>query len=577
MPGGNSKESTTQLIIAYLSSSLPFLSLQLMSPVSTSGVAQPAPASKQPHELASSKKPSAPVPIKPTSSTIQQKRRSSKPIINWLQRKLGGSARAKRADLAAQLGGKGLGSRASNRVASSPLPNPVPKTKQHGKTDALRRKTISLNDDDDTRDASPIDDHDEESISDSARDSLWSPSSALEADEDASLRPLPPSSPPSPSPSRSSSSYLSDPRTFKSIAASTKPTTLLSIDLNGNGMAHIAQAPITPVSQTTRSPHVRNSSTSTAPNLLGSGASITFAPLPPSPQSSSRPDSLRETGSATLSNNGIVQAPLHTTHHPRNNPRPSSPPLDNASVLTLASSAYAIPGLRVGTVTPAWGSAPPSAVGGAGDSVSHFGGTYEDVESTSQLALGDDDRLDDRDADASLRALRPRSTRRGSWESEASRWSARIQAGTGTPSLARDRSLWTANSIRTGAFSAENEDTDDKSDEAEVAENDAEGDVSTSTEAAADSVTDLTVPVKGVNLATHPVSVPVSDSTQGDVHVNANAEAPAVVDSATRHDKEEIDGEQQIAKEVKADVLSIRPDPQAGGADGSGVSTTGQP
>lgn len=156
-----------------------------------------------------------------------------------------------------------------------------------------------------------------------------------------------------------------------------------------------------------------------------------------------------------------VQAPLHTQHHPRNNPRPSSPPLDNASVLTLASSAYAHPGLRPGAITPGWGSSPPSAVGGGGDSFSQYGGsTYE--ESTSQFPLGDDDR----DVDASVRALRPRSSRRGSWESEVSRWSARIQVG--TPSLARERSLWTANSVRTGGFSSENMEVfdNDKSDEA---------------------------------------------------------------------------------------------------------------
>ncbi|KAJ7638635.1 hypothetical protein FB45DRAFT_903416 [Roridomyces roridus] len=273
---------------------------------------------------------------------------------------------------------------------------------------------------------------------------LASVHSSIEADEDASMRPLPPSSPPSPSPPPSSSSYVSDPRTFRSIAASTKPTTLLSIDLNGNGMAHIAQAPAAPINRL----HVRSSSTNTNSPVVGSGASVTFSALPPSPISPPH------------SNLNSVQAPLHTTHHPRNNPRPSSPPLDNASMLTLASSAYAIPN-RAGVNTPGWSSAPPSALG---DSLSHFGGsiTYMDAESTSQYLLGDDD------VDASVRALRPRSSRRGSWESEASRWSARVQqgGGAGTPSVARDgRSLWTSNSIRTGGFSTENAETYEKSDE----------------------------------------------------------------------------------------------------------------
>lgn len=86
--------------------------------------------------------------------------------------------------------------------------------------------------------------------------------------------------------------------------------------------------------------------------------------------------------------------------------------------------------------------------------MSHFGGSVldADAESASEYVL-DDDRLDERDADASVRALRPRSSRRGSWESEASRWSARVQTGAGT---SFSRSLWTSNSVRTGAFSADN-------------------------------------------------------------------------------------------------------------------------
>lgn len=133
-------------------------------------------------------------------------------------------------------------------------------------------------------------------------------------------------------------------------------------------------------------------------------------------------------------------------------------------MLTLASSAYAIPGLRVG-MPAGWSSSPPSAVGGGGaDSVSQFDGTFADGESRNDNDNDNDEEpLDDRDVDASLRALRPRSTRRGSWESEASRWSARIQAGMGTPSLARDRSLWTANSIRTGALSTDHVDGYEKS------------------------------------------------------------------------------------------------------------------
>ncbi|KAJ7591222.1 hypothetical protein C8J56DRAFT_935044 [Mycena floridula] len=404
-----------------------------------------------------------PTPVAQSSQKKTIARRSSKPILNWFQRKLAGTVKAKRVEQT----GKGRGSAiplkvTSNRVASSPLPSPVLQNggRQQSRMDALaaaRRNTVSLNGDDDTQFSRQSDDDDDDrSIGESsmARESTWSP---LEADEDASVRPLPPSSPPSPSPSRSSSSYLSDPRTFRSIAASTKPTTLLSIDLNGNGMAHIAQAPLTPSQITRFPPHARSSSTGTNPQLLGSGPSMTFSALPPSTQSS-RPSSGQNTNSSQITGAPInsVQAPLHTTHHPRNNPRPSSPPMDNASMLTLASSAFGVPGHR----TPAWISAPPSAMG-ASDSVSHFGGSVmyaDDAESTSQLG---DDRMEERDVDASVRALRPRSSRRGSWESEVSRWSAR-EPGTGTP-VTRERSVWTANSVKTGAFSdnADNAELDD--------------------------------------------------------------------------------------------------------------------
>ena len=420
---------------------------------------------------------SAPSQMHPkhTTQVIQQQkvpRRSSKPIINWFQRKLAGSGKAKRTEnvplTAAGMGTvRNTSNRQINRITSSPLPVPaVQQLKQQNKPDAAslaRRKTrsFSLNGDEELRDFNRQSYGPDSDMSDQSslnRDSLWSPASALEADDDASVRPIPPSAPPSPSPSRSSSSYMSDPRTFRSIAASTKPTTLLSIDLNG-GMAHIAQAP-PPHAQLHRLvPHVRQSSSLSNPGLLSSAGSITFSALPNPQPSPSRPTSLRNPGSlgsltamaqSTAGNTmSSVQAPLHTSHHPRNNPRPSSPPLDNASMLTLASSAFGVPN-RVGPQNY-----PPSAIG---DSVSHYGGgsiVFADGESTSHYVLGDDDRLDERDFDASVRALRPRSSRRGSWESEASRWSARVH-GPGTPSLARERSLWTSNSIRTGGLSVEN-------------------------------------------------------------------------------------------------------------------------
>jgi hypothetical protein len=399
-------------------------------------------------------------PSQPVAKPVPQKnvsRRSSKPIINWFQRKLAGTGKKKRAGNVNPNVDLGLGkprgvtnlSRTAPRIASSPVPIPRPQ----GRVDLPRRKTVSLNGDDDSRNTAEDLDDNSMDRSSLAHESTWSPASVLEADDDASLRPLPPSAPPSPSPSRSSSSYLSDPRTFRSIAASTKPTTLLSIDMNGNGMAHIAEAPVTPLHGNRLYPHVRTSSSATNPTV----ASITFSQFPQS--------SLAQASSPSLQSSPAFafQAPQHTSHHPRNNPRPSSPPLDNASVLTLASSAYAVPGLR-----PGIGHSAATSARGLGDSLSHFGGslTFPDAESTSQFVVGDEDRHEERDVAASVRALRPRSSRRGSWESEASRWSARDQLGTGTPSLARDRSLWTTNSVRTGGLSIENTETYDRSDDA---------------------------------------------------------------------------------------------------------------
>ena len=425
----------------------------------------------------------------PGPPTKNVKRKSSKPIIDWLQRKLAGTVRARRVST----GASGRPPLPSANVLGSANTNAFPNGNHNGAVSVKSAKTgtssayvstgaygrnyvdengyvsgrsnlhrisndMSLRSgvtsvlDNDKDDDVDDDDDDLERRSSGAGVSTWSRSRSnrmdAEADEDASMRPFPPTSPPSPSPSRSSSSYLSNPRTFKSMSASTKPTTLLSIDLSTNGMAHIAQAPPTPTasiappSPVRFSPHTRTSS-----GGGGGGNQITFSSLPPFQMSSSRPSSL----SPIRSSSGL-QAPQHTSHHPRNNPRPSSPPLDNASVLTLASSAFAMPTSAVsrgaGTFSYAWNSAAEV------DSVSQLGG----AESVSHVSMLADDALLDRDA--SLRALRPRSSRRGSWESEASRWSAAV-SGTGTGVLSvlgRGGSVRTAPSFRTGGQIGDDQD-----------------------------------------------------------------------------------------------------------------------
>ncbi|KAL4076010.1 hypothetical protein V8B97DRAFT_1924826 [Scleroderma yunnanense] len=448
-----------------------------------------------------------PLPVKQPPSQDQDytkkvPHRSGKPIINWFQRKLAGTVRTRRVRDESSLLLNGQHQAATNgksrhsvsaaarpggRSVSSPFPHGGPASSQKQGTGTGRRalapsvshrRTISLNDTD--TDNLFIPSGDEDNVEDFtrcsslARDSMWSPGSVLEADEDASLRPFPPSAPPSPSPSHSSSSYLSNPRTFRSIAASTKPTTVLSIDLPPASIGHIAQVPPTPTQLAPRyGSHARTSSTGTAGGANGN-TSITFAAFSP-PLLQSLPGSHPNRSSSSSSTTGLqgntlngLQAPLHTAHHPRNNPRPWSPPPDNASVLTLASSAFAIPGARM--TMGSMGSTVLSGVFSGGDSISQIGGSATgDAEGESQFVLGDDDRLDvdgERDADASLRALRPRSSRRGSWESEISGWSARI-LGAGAGVSSGSKSLWTSNSLKTGETLGLEDDGDEKAEEIE--------------------------------------------------------------------------------------------------------------
>ena len=413
---------------------------------SNPGTSNPSKVTPHPHPNPNHSHPSTHTPRQdqqqqPQYPPRQKKlaRKSSKPIINWFQRKLTGTGRQRRASETDGLRSpRPVSQRRQNsgqsgqrkRPNSPPVQNKRPIVPPVS-TDFAKSRAISL-DSQDGYDSAPETTGDHGSDygyegSSLARISTWSPASILEADDNASLRPLPPSAPPSPSPSHSSSSYLSDPRTFRSMTASTKPTTILSIDIAG-GLAHIAQVP-TPVSAGPWfAPHVRNSSVDVP---VGSGNSITFSALPPSPSGSRPPSPSNTNAGATRP----VQAPQHTAHHPRNNPRPFSPPLDNASVLTLASSAFGIPGARIGANALSYGG--DRSILGAADSISHISGL-----------LGDDERLFndgemDRDVNASVRALRPRSSRRGSWESGASGWSAAV-TGSGYP---RNRSLWTSYSI----------------------------------------------------------------------------------------------------------------------------------
>ncbi|KAG8770104.1 hypothetical protein FRC12_004515 [Ceratobasidium sp. 428] len=336
----------------------------------------------------------------PHDGTKKVRRKGSKPIINWFQRKIVGRKPPVPHPGAPGLErGRDTGPRHQRGASYSRSVGPASSRKRRSGTttgDADGEFEHSLGGGASVR---------SRSLSPSlGPESVWSPSTQLEADDDASIRPLPPTSPPSPSPSNSThlsqttySGYGSDPRTVGSHAISTKPTTLLSVDIGLGGQpAHIAQAhtpaPVvtgpTPSSpQFGRFPSTR----STHPQLVPSNASVTFSTVPyPSSPLSTAPyfpaeDEVQDPDAST-------QAPTHSLPHPRNNPRPSSPPLDNASTLTLASSTFNMP------------------------------------RQAEQDAVS-----------ASVRAIR----RRGSWESGESRWSAVV-------GLRRPGSTRTAGSWRTG-------------------------------------------------------------------------------------------------------------------------------
>ncbi|KAG9055439.1 hypothetical protein FS842_002179 [Serendipita sp. 407] len=340
--------------------------------------------------------PSRAVAFGQSSPPKKLRHKASTPIITWLSKKLGGSHSQRPQKTA-------LGTLNTNISANTTENNATVRGRtlslQVAPTSEPAARTVVLNDDQDLPSPSARRSIWSERNS-LAAESTWTKKSALEADDDASIRPLPPTSPPSPTPSRSSSSQVSDLRTFRSGAASTKPTTLMSVD-SGTGaglitgtMAHIAQVPVT------------NSSPSTSTNAPNSRYATPLV-HPAVARAASR-------------HRSPMQAPLHTHHHPRNNPNPMSPPADNASTLTLASSAFAASG-RAND----WG-----------DGMSLSLDQYQPDADVNSSHTGLDD--DDVEVAASVRALRPRSSRRGSWESEASRWSARVGSGTqgiGSPSI----------------------------------------------------------------------------------------------------------------------------------------------
>lgn len=221
------------------------------------------------------------------------------------------------------------------------------------------------------------------------------------ADTDASIRPISsesiaPSSLLSRTDSTSNISYAPTHATFKSYA-STKPTTLFSID-SGGGANRIAVVPGTGGLPTNFPTSTSGHSLSPMSQSTSAGPGITFSAVPPSTPPSILNSLYQNSNTDSLAIQS-AQVPRHTIAHPRNNPHPASPPPDNASMLTLASSTFA-PSFSPSRYTS----------GGGGASLSGLRA-----------------RRFEADEDASVRALAP--SRRASDESLGSRstWSA--QAG----------------------------------------------------------------------------------------------------------------------------------------------------
>lgn len=272
------------------------------------------------------------------------------------------------------------------------------------------------------------------------------------ADEDASVRPIPPSPSNGSFISRSGSaplkrteslpqrnltaspppvidrrdtmsssygaSYMSEGSRQESLA-STKPTTVMSFE-SGGTPAHIAVAP----PSQPNSPGGITRSTSSPTGVTA--ASITSQAAAASPVSPSFPQS-------------DTRVPPHSRYHPRNNPHPSAVPRPDASIVTLASSTFAMApspierserpwdritgpaSLRIRDSASPSAYHPPSAASPTVAFADRPGSMHDGLSTTMSLSVRTRDKYARADEDASVRALR----RRGSWESGESRWSWR--------------------------------------------------------------------------------------------------------------------------------------------------------
>lgn len=157
---------------------------------------------------------------------------------------------------------------------------------------------------------------------------------------------------------------------------------------------------------------------------LSSSNSITFSSLPSPSHRLASPTQAGDAEEMDIDSGNVESNTHYPSHHvpdPRNNPRASSPPPDNASTLTLASStAPSLRGTANGSIRQA---AVPSILGVSRDGRRHSGGNYAANE------------------DASIRAIAP--SRRESTDSIGSKWSAAVLSN-------RDKATDRENSFHTG-------------------------------------------------------------------------------------------------------------------------------
>lgn len=283
-------------------------------------------------------------------------------------------------------------------------------------------------------------------------DSLSRLSAISGADTDASVRPMSPASRAPSSISRtddsvSNASLAPTHATFKSYA-STKPTTLSLDSGAGGGANRIAVVPGTGIygmhsastnqnaaagqsTMPTSSSGHSLSAVHTPSNLSGPGITFDLSNTPPGTANQSGGESTppgQEQNPNALPVE-TTKVPRHTQAHPRNNPHPSLPPPDNASMLTLASSSFA-PSLNLSRGSERR-DAPSATSATGGASTPTPAGTWAGGGLNSLRAWKRGDEVPGADEDASVRALA--GSRRASDESlgGTSTWSAAIARSVG--------------------------------------------------------------------------------------------------------------------------------------------------